>query len=128
MTDVIERYLHAVASHDWGVVNKCIADGIVRVGAYGDRYSGRDDYMAYLTDLMPKLNGYSMAIDRVTYASETLGFAELSEMVSFDGTPHRTAEVLVFALDGGGRIARVDIFIQSPSPVSPTSVSAKARR
>jgi hypothetical protein len=34
--------------------------------------------------------------------------------VELDGKPTRTPEVLVFALDGDGRIARVDIFIQTP--------------
>ena len=85
MVDIVERYLDAIATHDWGVVDECIADDIVRVGPYGDRYVG--DARAY---------------------------AELSETVEFDGKPMRTPEVLVFELTGDGRIARVDVFIQTP--------------
>ena len=114
MTDIIERYLEAIASHDWGVVDGCIADDIVRVGPYGDRYAGRVEYMAFIADLMPRLGGYLMELHRVTYASDALAFAELTETVELDGKPTRTPEVLVFALDGDGRIARVDIFIQTP--------------
>ena len=55
MVDIVERYLDAIATHDWGVVDDCIADDIVRVGPYGDRYAGRGDYMAFIADLMPKL-------------------------------------------------------------------------
>ena len=115
MADIVERYLRAIVSHDWDVVDECIADDIVRVGPYGDRYSGRRDYMAFIADLMPKLGGYAMKLDRVTYASDALAFAERSETVEFDGKPMVTPEVLVFELTSDRRIARVDIFIQTPA-------------
>jgi ketosteroid isomerase-like protein len=114
MVDVVVRYLDAIASHDWDVVDECIADDIVRVGPDGDRFSGRHDYLAFIADLMPKLKGYLMEVHRVTYSSDARAYAELSETVEFDGKPMRTPEVLVFELNGDGRIARVDIFIQTP--------------
>ncbi len=115
MADIVERYLRAIASHDWDVVGDCIADDIVRVGPYGDRYAGRVAYLAFIADLMPKLKGYAMELGRVTYASDTLAFAELSETVQFDGKSMVTPEVLVFELTGDGRIARVEVFIQTPA-------------
>ena|SRR6478672_11360864 len=115
MAGIVERYLHAIASHEWDVVDECIADDIIRVGPYGDRYEGRDDYLAFIADLMPKLKGYAMKLDRVTYASDALAFVELRETVEVDGKPMVTPEVLVFELAGDGRIARVDIFIQTPT-------------
>jgi ketosteroid isomerase-like protein len=113
VADIVERYLRAIASQDWDVVDKCIADDIVRVGPYGDRYTGRDEYLAFIADLMPRLEGYAMELHRVTYASDALAFVELSETVELDGKPMLTPEVLVFGLDGDGRIARVDIYIQT---------------
>jgi ketosteroid isomerase-like protein len=114
MADIIERYLDAIASHDWDVVDECIADDIVRVGPSRDRYVGRHDYMAFIADLMPKLKGYLMEVDGVTYASDARAYAELSETVEFGGKPMRTPEVLVCELNSDGRIARVDVFIQTP--------------
>ena len=114
MADIIERYLDAIASHDWAALDECIADDIIRVGPYGDRYVGRDDYVAFIADLMPRLKGYRMEVHRITYASDVLAFAELTETVDADGKPFRTPEVLVFAVDGDRVIARVDIFIQTP--------------
>jgi ketosteroid isomerase-like protein len=114
MVDIVERYLDAIATHDWGVVDECIADDVVRVGPYGDRYAGRADYMAFIADLMPKLPGYAMKLDRVTYVGDARAYAELSETVELDGKPMHTPEVLVFELAGDGRIARVDVFIQTP--------------
>jgi ketosteroid isomerase-like protein len=113
VADIVSRYLNAIASHDWDVVDECIADDIVRVGPYGDRYAGREEYLAFISELMPKLSGHAMTLDRVTYASDTLAFVELRETVEVDGKPMVTPEVLVFALDGDGRIARVDIYIQT---------------
>jgi ketosteroid isomerase-like protein len=114
MPGIVERYLDAVVSHDWEVVGACIADDIVRVGPYGDRFAGRDDYLPFISETVPKLKGYSMDLHRVTYAGDRLAFAELSETVELDGTPTLTPEVLVFELNGDGRISRVDIFIQTP--------------
>src|SRR5690349_11526636 len=111
--DIVERYLNAIASHHWDVVDECIAADIVRVGPYGDRYAGRDEYLAFIADLMPRLEGYAMELHRVTYASDALAFVELSETVELDGKPMLTPEVLVFGLDGDGRIARVDVYIQT---------------
>jgi ketosteroid isomerase-like protein len=114
MDDIVERYLDAIASHDWDVVDETIADDIVRVGPYGDRYAGRDEYLAFIADLMPKLKGYAMKLDRVTYVGDARAYAELSETVELDGKPMRTPEVLVFELNRQGRIAHVDVFIQTP--------------
>jgi ketosteroid isomerase-like protein len=115
VAEIVERYLAAIASHDWDVVDECIADDIVRVGPYGDRYVGRDEYLAFIADLMPKLRGYSMDVHRVTDATDALAYVELSETVEVDGTPMRTPEVLVFELGGDGRIARVEVYIQTPA-------------
>jgi ketosteroid isomerase-like protein len=115
VADIVERYLNAIASHDWEAVDECIAADIVRVGPYGDRYAGRDEYLAFIADLMPRLTGYSMKLERVTYASDSLAFVELRETVEVDGKPMVTPEVLVFELGGDGRIARVDIYIQTPA-------------
>jgi ketosteroid isomerase-like protein len=113
MIGIVERYLDAIVSHDWDVVGECIADDVVRVGPYGDRFVGRDDYLPFISETMPKLDGYSMDLHRVTYANDRLAFAELSETVELDGKPTFTPEVLVFELDADGRISRVNIFIQT---------------
>ncbi len=66
---------------------------------------------------MPKLPGYEMRVDRVTYSGDgRVAVVELSETVDLDGRPHRTPEALVFDVDGdgaSGRIRRIQIFIQT---------------
>jgi ketosteroid isomerase-like protein len=107
--DVVERYLEAITSHDWDALRECVAEHVVRVGPYLDRYEGREAYVAFIADTMPRLRGYQMDVTRVTYAGDSLAFAELSETVE----GFRAPEALVFELDGDGRIAHIEVFIQS---------------
>lgn len=110
---VVERYLDAVMGHDWDTLAGCLSDdGFARVGPWGDEYPDKAEYVAFISDLMPKLPGYEMRVDRVTYSIDhRTAVVELSETVELDGKPHRTPEALVFDLDGD-RITRIQIFIQ----------------
>jgi uncharacterized protein (TIGR02246 family) len=108
---VVERYLAAVAGQDWETFAATMTDDIVRIGPFGDVYSGRDAYIEYLSGLMPNLPGYSMDITRVTYIDNgARAVAELSETVEVDGSPLVTPEALLFDLTPGGLVQRVEIF------------------
>ncbi len=108
---VVERYLDRLVAHDWGAMAACLADDVVRVGPFGDTYTPRDRYVAFLTDLMPALPGYSMRMDRVLSTGRTV-LVELTEVVDIGGSPLETPEALVFDLDEDNRIAHISIYIQ----------------
>jgi ketosteroid isomerase-like protein len=112
MTDaVVEGYLDAVARHDWDRLRAAVTEDVVRIGPFGDTYTGRDTYVEFLSNLMPTLPGYSMDVARVTYLEGgRRAVAELSETVSVDGSPLVTPEALLFDLDEAGLITRVEIF------------------
>lgn len=118
MAGVVERYLDAIIGHDWDSLAACLADdGFVRVGPWGDEYAGKAGYVAFIADLMPRLPGYEMRVDRVTFsADQRLATVELTETVDVDGRRHATPEALVFDLDGDGeqaRIRRIQVFVQT---------------
>jgi hypothetical protein len=113
---VIERFLQSLVANDWSTFDGCLADEFTRVGPYGDTYTSRAEYVAFLSELMPTLAGYSMDVSRVSYAG-AVGFAELSETVEVDGVPLRTPECLTFDLASDGRISRVEVFTQTRAPV-----------
>jgi limonene-1,2-epoxide hydrolase len=106
--DVVERFLTAMVTHDWDAMGACLVDDVVRVGPYLDTYRGRDDYVAFIAGLLPNLPGYSMDLAR-TIESGQVVTALLAETV--DGV--RTPEALVFDLADDGRIARIEVFIQT---------------
>lgn len=111
VSGIVERYLDAVAGHDWDTLQGCLAEDVVREGPFGDTYTPKGPYMEFLSALMPTLGGYSMRVDRVLYAG-SVALAELSETVEVDGSPVETPEALVFDLDGDGRICRIGIYIR----------------
>jgi ketosteroid isomerase-like protein len=114
---VVERYLDAIVGHDWDAFAACLSDeGFTRVGPWGDEYPDKGEYVAFIADLMPKLPGYEMRVDRVTYsAEERVAVAELTETVDAEGRRHPTPEAVVFDLDGGsnGHIRRIQVFVQT---------------
>ena len=115
MSGVVERYLDAIIDHDWDALAACLADDVfTRVGPWGDEYPDKAQYVAFIADLMPKLPGYEMRVDRVTYSDDRrVATVELTETVDVDGHPHPTPEALVFDLDGD-RIRRIQVFFQTP--------------
>ena len=108
---MVERYLGAVAGQDWATFAATITDDLVRIGPFGDVYTGRDAYVQFLSALMPNLPGYSMDVARVTYLDDgARAVAELSETVEVDGAPLVTPEALLFDLTPDGLVKRVEIF------------------
>jgi hypothetical protein len=115
---IAQRYLDAMVRHDWEAMAACLADDVVRIGPFGDTYTPKAPYVAFLTDLMPKLPGYRMEVHRLIDAAGT-AVVELSETVEFDGTPIVTPESLVIDLDEAGLIRHIAIYIQrlgEPAP------------
>jgi hypothetical protein len=115
---VVERYLDAIIGHDWDALAVCLSDeGFSRVGPWGDEYADKAGYVAFISDLMPRLPGYEMRVDRVTYSGDQrLAVVELTETVDVDGRRHPTPEALVFDLDtdgAQGRIRRIQVFVQT---------------
>jgi len=108
---VVVRYLDRMVAHDWEAMAACLAEDVVRVGPFGDTYTPRDPYVAFLSDLMPALPGYSMRIDRVQSIGRTV-LVELTEIVEIGGSPIETPEALVFDLNDEGLIAHIAIYIQ----------------
>lgn len=108
---VIDRYFAYMAAHDWEGFRDCLAADVVRVGPFGDTYTPRDAYVAFLANLMPRLPNYSLAVHRVIPAGNIM-VAEISETLDVDGAPRETPEALVFDLDGDGRISHITIYTQ----------------
>lgn len=116
----VEGYLSSLVAHDWDEFGTYLADDVVRIGPFGDTYTGRPEYVSFLSDLMPRLAGYEMRVHRMllTAASDVGGdvdvvVVELSETVEIDGAPKVTPECLVFELDGRELITKISIYISA---------------
>lgn len=117
---VVGRYLRAIVAFDWDALLACLDPEVVRVGPFGDTYTGRDAYVAFLSGLMPTLVDYSMDVHRVVDAGRVVT-AELTETMTWDGERVVTHEALVFDITPDDRIRRIAIYIQPPAPGASTT-------
>jgi SnoaL-like domain len=108
---VVDGYLERLVAHDWDGLAACLAVDVERVGPFGDTYRGRESYVDFLADLMPKLPGYSMRVERVVEMGRIV-VSELAETVVVDGAAIVTPESLVFDLDDDGLIGHISVYIQ----------------
>jgi limonene-1,2-epoxide hydrolase len=108
---VVERYLECLVAHDWERLGTCLSAQVVRIGPFSDVYVGKESYLSFISDLMPTLQDYSMAVARIV-ALGNLVLAELSETMTIGGTPVTTQEALLFDLDDVGLIVRISIYIR----------------
>ena len=107
----VRRYLDRLVCHDWAAVAACLHPDVVRIGPFADTYSSRDDYVRFLSSLLPTLVKYELAIERLV-ARDSVVMVQLSETMELGGSMDVTREVLVFDTDPAGLIIRIDIFIQ----------------
>ena len=107
----VRRYLDRLVSHDWIAVAACLHPEVVRVGPFADTYTPRDQYVEFLSSVLPSLVNYEMAIERVV-AGDAVVMVQLTETMELGGSTDVTHEVLVFETDPAGLITRIDIFIQ----------------
>ncbi len=109
-TTTVERYLGCLVAHDWAGLSECLSADVVRVGPFGDTYTG-PAYLDFISALMPTLRGYALELDRMTTQGR-VAVAQLSETMEIDGATVETKEALVFEVDPDGRIRRIEIYIQ----------------
>jgi SnoaL-like domain len=105
------HYLDRMVAHDWTAVTECLHPEVVRVGPFGDTFTPRGPYVAFLSSLLPSLVGYALTVER-TLADGSQVVVQLTESMEIGGTTDVTHEALVFDTDPNGQITRIDIYIQ----------------
>jgi hypothetical protein len=112
--EVLERYFEAIRVQDWEALGGCLSASVERTGPYRDVFRGRDDYVAYLSKIIPTLESYSLNVDRVRELEDGSLCVELNEVLDLAGVRSVFPEVLLFGFDDEGAIDSVDIYIKQP--------------
>lgn len=115
---VVERYLSALARHDWPALAACLAPDVERVGPYGDTYRGRDPYVAFLRETLEALAGYALHVERLI-ATPGVVVAQLHETIDTPEGRRRTQEAVVFDLDARTLVCGVAVFLRRSTIVAP---------
>ena len=113
---VLDRYFEALRTQDWDSLATCLGEGLHRVGPYRDVVKGKDEYVEFLSKVIPTLRNYDLKVTRVRMLDSDSAVVELSEFADVDGVRREFPEVLLVDFDEKGLIVRVDIYIKQLPP------------
>ena len=118
----LRAFVERLSAQDWAAFATLLRDDVERTGPYGDVVRGRDAYVAFLSAVVGRHSDYRLEVRRITVTAEGRhGFAEVTESLTVDGQAMAFPEVLVFDLDGDGRISTVAVFMIRPDPAAARS-------
>jgi len=111
---VVDRYFSTMMEHDWAGLRDCLDDDFTRDGPYPEhRWENADDYVAFVSSLLPGLKRHGVDVTRVTGHGDVV-HAELTETVELDGRLSRVRIATAFELAPDGRIRHVEVFVRRP--------------
>ena len=113
--DTVGGYLGALRAQDWDALRALLAPDVVRHGPYGDHFTDRDTYVAFLIETFAELGDYEMEVHRVFGAADRV-CVELAETATIGDQRLRTEEAVVFAVHDG-LIREVRVFLQRSVPI-----------
>jgi hypothetical protein len=114
MPGVVERYLRHIQDKDWAALAGTLSDGpFERVGPFCDVIGDKSGYLAFLEDIVSKLEQYQLRIRRLT-AADGVVCAEVSESFVLEGTAMAFPEVLLFDVGADDLITRVQVYMMRP--------------
>lgn len=116
MHPTISEYFDAMARRDWSAIRACLSENFQRRGPYEDHaWDDPDSYIAFLTALLPGLQGQKVEItDWLVEGSRV--HVNVTETIQVDGAPHTVRCAATFDLDQGGRIERNEVFVRRLTP------------
>ena len=111
---VVERFFLHLSARAWAALREVLAEDVERLGPFGDRVAGRTRYLDFLRGQVPE--DYGNDVHRITYGGDgTSAFARVTEHLVYAHGTHHLEEVYAFELDERGRIARLEVYWQTPA-------------
>jgi limonene-1,2-epoxide hydrolase len=126
---VVEEYLSAFAARDWPRFAAVLADeNLRRVGPFMDVIESKEDYVDFLSNLMPTLINYEVRVDRISAMDSRRFLVELSEIFDVNGVRSEYPQADLFEVDPAGKICGVSIFMKTPGSEPPVEGASASDR
>ena len=111
----VEDYLSALSERSWDRLAASLAEeGLVRNGPFVDVIEGKHAYVEFLRKVCSPFDSYRIDVHRVSRSGDRVVFAEIDEVIDWNGERNAYPEVLLFELDEGGLIRYVSVFMKRP--------------
>jgi len=112
-SETVARYFSCLTAREWSRLATVLSEGVVRIGPYGDRLSGREAYLDFLRGTVP--TDYRNDVARIIGAADgAAAFATVTEHLRYGEQEFHLDEAYAFELDEEGLICRVTIYWQTP--------------
>ena len=111
----VEDYLSALSERSWDRLAASLAEeGLVRSGPFVDVIEGKHAYVEFLRKVCSPFDSYRIDVRRVSRSGDRVAFAEIDEVIGWNGAVNSYPEVLLFELDDAGLIRYVSVFMKRP--------------
>ena len=111
----VEEYLSALSDRSWDRLATALADeGLVRNGPFVDVIEGKQAYVEFLRRVCSPFDAYRIDVHRLSRSGDRIVFAEIDEVIDWNGEVNSYPEVLLFELDERGLIRYVSVFMKRP--------------
>src|SRR6202034_3898502 len=101
---VVDEYLRTFAAFDWEGFAAILADeDLRRVGPFMDVIETKQDYVDFLSKLMPTLLNYEVRVDRISDCGAKRFLVELSEIFDVDGVRTEYPQADLFEVNAAGK-------------------------
>ena len=111
----VEEYLSALSDRSWDRLATALADeGLVRNGPFVDVIEGKQAYVEFLRRVCSPFDAYRIDVHRLSRSGDRIVFAEIDEVIDWNGAVNSYPEVLLFELDEQGLIRYVSVFMKRP--------------
>jgi hypothetical protein len=111
----VEDYLSALSDRSWERLGAALADdGLVRSGPFVDVIKGKHAYVEFLRQVCSPFDAYRIDVHRLSRSGDRIVFAEIDEVIDWNGAVNSYPEVLLFELDEQGLIRYVSVFMKRP--------------
>ena len=111
----VEEYLSALSDRSWDRLATALADeGLVRNGPFVDVIEGKHAYVEFLRRVCSPFDAYRIDVHRLSRSGDRIVFAEIDEVIDWNGAVNSYPEVLLFELDERGLIRYVSVFMKRP--------------
>jgi limonene-1,2-epoxide hydrolase len=111
----VEEYLSALSDRSWDRLATALADeGLVRNGPFVDVIEGKAAYVEFLRRVCSPFDAYRIDVHRLSRSGDRIVFAEIDEVIDWNGAVNSYPEVLLFELDERGLIRYVSVFMKRP--------------
>lgn len=109
---IVTEFMDALKAHDWAALAECLAEDLVRIGPSADVHHGKEAYVRYLMEVVPRMQDHRVELDAIHLISERLAVVEMTERIVREGRRSVVHDAMFVGIDDDGLINQLNVYVQ----------------